>query len=278
MTIPDLLLLVGDSNSGKTYSLRNLDPTKTHIVQCSPAPKLLGWMGSNKYKYKENLFHEPQLVSAFHKIKEIVADKHDIVVDDVYYLAYTRYTVLSEKVDQIKNEKDKTNANFAAYRTVGREQYAVIRALECIQPGAKGVVIMHDELYQRRIIARQVGTMSYRDAKPEEQFSIVLYSERFMVDGEIRYVFLTRDDGITPAKSPPEMFPRIIPNDMQLVYDRIDEFKQEVYLKDSKLDFGEYDMSEYFDKLQLKAETVMVQQGSLRMPVKERIDLKKNRR
>jgi len=278
MTIPDLVLLIGDGNSGKTFSLRNLDPTKTHIVQCSPAPKILGWMGSNRYKFEENLFHEPQLVSAFHKIKKIVADGHDIVVDDTYYLAYTRYTILSEQVDQIKNEKDKTNANFAAYRTVGREQYAVIRALERIQPGAKGVVIMHDELYQKRIIARQVGTMSYRDAKPEEQFSIVLYSERFMVDGEIKYVFLTRDDGITPAKSPPELFPRVIPNDMQLVYDRMEEFKQEIYLKDSKLDFGEYDISEYLDKLQHKAEVVMTLQGSLRAPTKEKINLNKGKR
>lgn len=274
-TVPNVVLLIGDGSSGKTYSLRNLNPDRTTIVQCTPAPKSLDWFGSGKYKFGENVFHEPHLIPAFNRIVDVCKAGRDVVIDDVYYLAYTKYTILSEDVDSMQNQRD---AVFAMYRALGREQYAIFRPLEHMHPGTKGVIIYHDELYKQRIISRQIGSMNYNRSKAEEQFSIVLYSDRLWLNGKTEYVFLTRDNAVTPAKSPPEMFPTIIPNDMQLVFDRIEEYRNEVFLKDSKLDFGNYDADAFIDALHEKAEVLAIRDKSLRAPTKEKINLNKSRR
>ena len=54
----------------------------------------------------------------------------------------------------------------------------------------------------------------------ESLFSIVLHCE---TDGR-KHVFITQSDGVTTAKSPMEMFPLEIDNDLKMVDDTIREY------------------------------------------------------
>jgi len=66
----------------------------------------------------------------------------------------------------------------------------------------------------------------------------VLYGDVVNDEQKRTYYFSTQSDGYTNAKSPFDMFPPKIPNDLKLVSDRIDEYYQGVELKDSKLNFS----------------------------------------
>lgn len=58
----------------------------------------------------------------------------------------------------------------------------------------------------------------------EGMFTIVLLSQVEKKEDGLRYWFITNNDGTTTAKSPEGMFPEKIPNDLQAVLNRIEEY------------------------------------------------------
>ena len=78
----------------------------------------------------------------------------------------------------------------------------------------------HTETEDGRIRAKTVGKMLNEKLTLEGLFSIVLLCR---TDGQVHH-FITQSDGTTTAKSPMEMFPLQIDNDLKLVDDTIRDY------------------------------------------------------
>ena len=76
-----------------------------------------------------------------------------------------------------------------------------------------------DAYGEKRIKAKTVGKMIDNSLTLEGLFSIVLFAKvKKDKDGQLKYVFETRNDGNNTCKTPPEMFDdKEISNDLELV-------------------------------------------------------------
>lgn len=78
----------------------------------------------------------------------------------------------------------------------------------------------HAETIDGKVKAKTIGKMLDEKLTVEGLFSIVLYC----VSDGISHKFITQTDGKTTAKSPMEMFPLEIDNDLKMVDDTIREY------------------------------------------------------
>ena len=73
---------------------------------------------------------------------------------------------------------------------------------------------------------------------PEGLSTIVLYADVIGERDNRKYIFTTQSDGYTNAESPFGMFPPQIPNDLDVVSRRIDEYYRKVPLDKSSINMN----------------------------------------
>lgn len=195
------VLILGESGSGKSASLRNFEPDEIGIfnVASKPLP-----------------FRKKLLTCATSDYGKIMASmqqskRKTFAIDDSQYLlcfesfARAKETGYSKHIDMAVN----------FYNLV---QF-VIRQL----PPDVIVYFLHHTEHDSntgKVKAKTLGKMLDSQLTLEGLFSIVLLCT---TDGQ-RHTFITQSDGLTTAKSPMEMFPAEIENDLKEVDKTIREY------------------------------------------------------
>lgn len=195
MGIP--VLIIGESGSGKSASLRNFDPAEVGVfnVASKPLPfrKKLKVVNGATYRTIMKALSAP-------KLKTYVID------DSQYLLAF-------EFFDRAKETGYEKFTNIALnFRDL--IQFVIERTPpDCI------VYFLHhvEETATGKLKAKTIGKMLDEKLTVEGLFSIVLLCQ---TDGA-EHRFITQSDGFTTAKSPMEMFPTEIDNDLKQVDDTI---------------------------------------------------------
>lgn len=190
------VLIVGESGSGKSASLRNFDDKEVAIFNVSEKP----------LPFRKKL---PMLMTSDMKvIKNLIKrnDKNCFVVDDAG-LAMSFY--LFGKV----NEK-----GYDKFTQVAKDFYEMVQAVDECSDDTIVYFTMHCERSDdgAKIKAKTAGKMIDNQLTLESLFTIVLYC---VTDGK-SHKFITQSDGVITAKSPMEMFPLEMDNDLKAV-DRI---------------------------------------------------------
>lgn len=198
MGIP--VLIMGESGSGKSTSMRNLDPEKVGIFNVAGKPlpfrKLMKVINNATYQSIYKVLANPKL-------------KTYIIDDSQYLMAF-------EELDRAK-ETGYTKFTEMALNFSGLVRY-IINQL----PGDVIVYFLqHTEVTEQgKVKAKTVGKMIDSKLTLEGLFSIVLYCEA----SENGYHFITQSNGYTTAKSPMELFEPVIDNDLAFVDDAIREY------------------------------------------------------
>lgn len=198
MGIP--VLLLGESGSGKSASLRNFDPAEVGVfnVASKPLPfrKKLKVVNGATYKKIVTALTNPTLKA--------------YVIDDSQYLLAFEYF---DKAKETGYEKFTNIAlNF-------RNLIKVV--IENTPPDCIVYFLHHiEETASGKVKAKTIGKMLDEKLTVEGLFSIVLICQ---TDGK-EHKFITQSDGFTTAKSPMEMFPLEIDNDLKLVDATIREY------------------------------------------------------
>lgn len=198
MGIP--VLVLGESGSGKSTSLRNFEANEIGIfnVASKPLPfrKKLPSINSATYQKIFTSLSKPKLKT--------------YAIDDAQYLmAFESF----EKVNE---------TGYGKFTSMAVNFYSLVQFI--IQKTPPDVIVyflQHTEKTDDgRTKAKTVGKMLDNQLTLEGLFSIVLLCK---TDGN-RHYFETQSDGSTTAKSPMEMFDREIDNDLKMVDTIIREY------------------------------------------------------
>lgn len=224
-----LVLIIADSGAGKSTALRNLPPEHTFIFNVMG--KLLPFPGAPvKYKIGLNMEHQPNATFIVDGMKT-QAKKPEIdhiVIDDAQYIMATEFM------------QKAMIPGWEKFTIMAKNMWDILTTASYLRDGLKVFVLAHEDYTPGVVPKRKMKTLGkLLDDKitPEGLSTIVLFGG-VTAEEKPNYFFQTQSDGICVAKSPMGMFPLIIPNDLWLVSQRIDEYYRGVELKDSKLDFG----------------------------------------
>ena len=194
------VLIVGESGAGHSASLRNFDEKEVGIINVSGKP----------LPFKKKL---PMMVTSDMKTIAQVIKQNDLncyVVDDAG-LAMTFY--LFGKVNE---------TGYGKFTQVAKSFYDMIQAVDECSDDTIVYFMMHSDRSEdgSKVKAKTAGKMIDSQLTLESLFTIVLY---VVTDGK-RHYFVTQSDGVTTAKSPMEMFPLEMDNDLKAVDTAIREY------------------------------------------------------
>lgn len=208
MGIP--VLILGESGSGKSASMRNFDQTQVGIFNVAGKPlpfrKKLNTMSTVKTQdgtYRRINYEDIIRLLSRSKAKSFVID------DSQYLMAF-------EELDRAKE------TGFTKFTEMALNFSGLVRFIINNLPPDVIVYFLHhvEETDTGKVKAKTVGKMIDSKLTLEGLFSIVLLCEA-SADG---HRFVTQSDGYTTAKSPMEMFEKNIDNDLAFVDATIREY------------------------------------------------------
>lgn len=192
MGIP--VLILGESGSGKSASLRNFEPEDVSIfnVAAKPLPfrKKLPMKATSDY-------------SAIQKGIQASQKKSFVIDDSQYLLCFESFAKAKE-------------TGYGKYTDMALHFYNLVQFVIRQTPPDVIVYFLHhteSDSNTGKVKAKTMGKMLDNQLTLEGLFSIVLMA---YTDGK-KHVFVTQSDGMTTAKSPMEMFPTEIDNDLKAV-------------------------------------------------------------
>lgn len=204
-------MVLGESGTGKSTSMRNMDPSKTLLIQAIKKPlpfRSDGW----KYVTKDggNMLvrdDAAQIIGLMHHTKRDV-----IVLDDYQYILANEFM---RRTDERGYDK---------FTDIGKHAWEIIRAAANLPEYKRVYVLSHTETTEAgRVKAKTIGRMLDEKITLEGMFSIVL---RTAVIND-QYVFRTRNNGSDTVKTPLGMFEaETIPNDLAAVDAAIVDYYQ----------------------------------------------------
>lgn len=200
MGIP--VLILGESGSGKSASLRNFSPEEVVIYNIAGKP--LPFRGGMKMMRADNPTYTQILGSlAKGKVKSYVID------DSQYLLCFELFDRSGE-------------TGYTKFTEMAKHFYDLIQTVIRKLPSDTIVYFLHHtEQVGDKYKAKTIGKMLDEKLTVEGLFSIVLMAKN--VDG--KHFFLTRSDGSDTVKTPMEMFAEAeIDNDLKLVDTAIREY------------------------------------------------------
>ena len=205
----ELIIIIGDSGTGKSTSLRNLDPKETIIINVGG--KRLPFRGATK-KFENKIFHTAQsakIVQWLEKMKEN-KEVRNIIIDDFQFIGGFEYLARANEKGYEKFSQIAQNMFLPLYKSVS------------LRDDQKVFVLAHQEVDdQKNKKIKTVGKMVDQAINFESLATIVLYTE--IKDGN--YYFRTQNTGFNTGKSPMGMFEEeLIENDLQKVIEKIDNY------------------------------------------------------
>lgn len=223
------VLVIADSGSGKSTSIRNLLPKETFIVNIANKPlPFKGW----KSKYTQISKDNPKgnmtsassaagIVKAMKHVNDNMPHVTNLVIDDWQYMSsfeyfdranekgYDKFTQIASNLAQVaKMPKDLRDDLYVFFLTHSEEST--------------------DINGNRRVKAKTIGKMIDNALTLEGLFSIVLFGKvKKTEDDTLEYVFETKNNGENTCKSPMGMFDdNNIPNDLSYVRDCIVKYEE----------------------------------------------------
>ena len=227
----EMIAIVGESGTGKSTSIRNLNPAETFII--STTGKRPGIKGAlKKYPnftktdsgYTGNFVTTANVDKIDTILKYINTKRPDVkvvVIDDF------QYVMAFEAMDRAGDK------GYDKFTQMAQHAYQVLKSAMNLRDDLYVVVSTHSENTGDRINPyykmKTLGKMLDNTITLEGLFTYVFFTAiQRDDDGNPSYKFMTNSDGTTTGKSPMGLFNDLyIDNDLKLVIDRIEEYNSE---------------------------------------------------
>lgn len=223
-TTSTAVIVVGKSGRGKTTALKNMNPAELFLINVKS--KRLPFLNAREFYKTKNIEVSDDASYIIRLMRDISAKRPEIkniVIDDGQYIMASEFV------------RKATERGYDKFSIMARNMWNILTLANQLRGDLKVFFLCHEEDTGTERKMKTIGRMLDEKLTPEGLCSIVLYADIIEEGNKKKYVFTTQSDGITNAKSPYEMFPDIIPNDLDIVSKRIDEFYQGIPMNKSKL-------------------------------------------
>lgn len=220
------VLVIGESGSGKSTSIKTLNPEETFIYNVANKPlPFRGW--KKKYQYEgESMNMSKQntplgLANSIVNLLNVKPGIKNIIIDDFQYLMAFEYM----------NQADVKG--FDKFVKLAKQIYDIIKFVITELPDDIFVVFLShaeeavDMDGRRKIKAKTIGKMIDNALTLEGLFSIVLFSKVKRTKEGVEHIFETYNNGESTCKSPEGMFEPEIPNDLNFIKECITRYENE---------------------------------------------------
>ena len=190
------VLILGESGTGKSYSLRNFTNEEVALVNVLGKP--LPFFDSDV---------KALVARDFATVRSAVlnAPRRAVVIDDAGYLITDLYMRLSYGDEKLRDQ-------FDVYKLIAHEMYGLMNDIMAADPSKVVYITMHtDTTVQGVTQPLTVGKLLNEKIKIVGMVSTLLLTQ---VQGG-RYQFVT--NGVPPAKSAPGLLPEHMDNDLKVV-------------------------------------------------------------
>ncbi len=211
----EAVMIIAPSGVGKSYSLRNLDPESSFLIQTlRKSLPFKGW----KDKWPEVLegtkggrrlvTDDPATIKTY--LAAISAKKPEIktvIIDDSQYIMANEF---------MRSAMEK---GYEKFTRIGLNFWEIVREAANLRPDLTVVFLHHSETTDfGDVKAKTIGKMLDDKITLEGMFTIVLRAA--VHDG--KYVFITQNSGRDTVKAPPGMFEAAeIENDINIILNAI---------------------------------------------------------
>jgi len=196
------VMVLGQSGTGKSASLRNMDPAQTLLIQVIPKPlpfRSKDWRTISKDGGNIIVSQDfAMIIGAMQKTTRPV-----IVVDDFQYLLATEFMTRAHETGYTK------------FTEMARHYYDVLTAAGNLAAHKRVYFLSHTDTSEAgQVKAKTIGKLLDEKITVEGLVTIVLRTH--VINGQ--YVFSTRNSGSDTTKTPIDMFDtEHIPNDLMEV-------------------------------------------------------------
>lgn len=204
-------LILGESGTGKTTSLRNIDPAHALLIQAvrKPLPfKNRAWQPISRDNPTGSIFVTDKsraIVTAMDRTPRQI-----IILDDFQY-------VLANEFMRRNSEK-----GYDKFNDIGRNAWDILDAASNLAADTRVYILAHTHTDDSgKIKTKTIGRMLDEKITVEGLFTTVLRTA--VINGQ--YLFSTQNSGFDTVKSPLGLFPsEHIENDLALVDNEICEY------------------------------------------------------
>lgn len=214
------ILILGESGTGKSTSVRNLDPKETYIIQV--VKKDLPFRGWKKNYTKDEFNENREIIKEGNLALSSTSDNiigylkaisikreyiKTVIIDDFQY-------VMSYEFMRRAYEK-----GYDKFTEIGKHAFDVLESIESLRDDLTVIFLSHIESDQfGKEKMKTIGKMLDNSITPEGLFTIVL--KTVCSDGD--YFFETQNNGSNTLKSPMEMLELKEPNDLKIILEKIE--------------------------------------------------------
>jgi septin family protein len=217
------VLVIGKSGTGKSASMRNLPKEKTFVINVAKKPlPFKGWKGDftpfNKENPKGNYLatdNTAEIIKVLNYIGENRSDIEYVVIDDYQYTMAYEYM---RRIDE---------TGFKKFNDIGQKAWQLIEKANNLRENLNVAILTHEEETVdsngvKSLKAKTIGKMVDNVITLEGMFTNVLYTSVSKKEDEVLYEFIT--NAYHTAKSPEGMFDEREPNDLKVIFEKIDKY------------------------------------------------------
>lgn len=200
------VMILGESGTGKTFSLQKMSPADTLLIQTIKKPlpfkskdwRPIGKDGGNIFVSADHA----QIVTAMEKTMRPI-----IVIDDMQYLLATEFMARA------------TEKGYEKFSEMADHYYKILVKASMLAEHKRVYMLSHVDTDERgQVRAKTIGKLLNEKLTVEGFLTIVMRTQ--VINGQ--NIFTTRNSGSDTVKTPFEMFADDhIPNDLKAVDDAI---------------------------------------------------------